>query len=169
MLNKRDYLLHNFYFQQRAILFLHFFNFIPFLLLIPFFPLRFFRFNFVVSERNVHVLFCRHIWAELSLLFWIFLSGTFFQVAGGVHVHPVHSPWVRAWYGKKWLRFSKRRWTVEKGSAKSLSEGNFDEPTAVCTSQRLEMHPLWTVKAVTCVTVLLPLPLSWHICISSFF
>ena len=28
-----------------------------------------FRFNFVVSERNVHILFCRHIWAELSSLF----------------------------------------------------------------------------------------------------
>ena len=25
----------------------------------------------------MHILFCRHIWAELSLLFWTFLSGTF--------------------------------------------------------------------------------------------
>ena len=41
------------------------------------FPLPF-RFNFVVSERNVHILFCRHIWAELSLLFRTILSGTFF-------------------------------------------------------------------------------------------
>ena len=51
-----------------------------------------FSFNFVVSERNVHILFCRHIWAELSLLYWKFLSGTFFQVGrgGGLHVHPVH-------------------------------------------------------------------------------
>ena len=45
----------------------------------------------MVSERNVHILFCRHIWAELSLLFWTFLSGTFFP-GGGVHVHPVHPP-----------------------------------------------------------------------------
>ena len=50
-----------------------------------------FRFNFVVSERNVHILFCRYFWAELYLLFWTFLSGTFFQV-GGVHVHPVQPP-----------------------------------------------------------------------------
>ena len=47
-----------------------------------FFPYLF-RFNFVVSERNVHILFCRHIWAELSLLFWTFLSGTFFPGGGG--------------------------------------------------------------------------------------
>ena len=47
-----------------------------------FFP-HLFRFNFVVSERNMPILFCRHIWAELSLLFWTFLSGTFSQVGGG--------------------------------------------------------------------------------------
>ena len=37
-------------------------------LISSFFPYRF-RINFVVSERNVHILFCRHIWVELSLLF----------------------------------------------------------------------------------------------------
>ena len=37
----------------------------------------------MVSEHNVHILFCRHIWAELSLLFWTFLSGTFFPGGGG--------------------------------------------------------------------------------------
>ena len=42
-----------------------------------------FRFNLVVSEWNVHILFCRHIWAELSLLFWTFLSGTFFPGGWG--------------------------------------------------------------------------------------
>ena len=42
-----------------------------------------FRFNFVVSELNVHILFRRHIWAELSLLLWTFLSGTFFPGGGG--------------------------------------------------------------------------------------
>ena len=42
-----------------------------------------FCFNFVASERNVHILFCRHIWAELSLLFWTFLSGTFSPGGGG--------------------------------------------------------------------------------------
>ena len=31
----------------------------------------------------MHILFCRHIWAELSLLFWTFLSGTFFPGGGG--------------------------------------------------------------------------------------
>ena len=53
-----------------------------------------FRFNFVVSERNVHILFCRHIWAELSLLVWTFMSGTFFPgcEGGGVHVHPLQTP-----------------------------------------------------------------------------
>ena len=30
----------------------------------------------------MHILFCRHIWAELSL-FWTFLSGTFFAGGGG--------------------------------------------------------------------------------------
>ena len=44
---------------------------------------KLFRFNFVVSERNVNILFCRHIWGELSLLFWTFLSGTFFPAGGG--------------------------------------------------------------------------------------
>ena len=43
----------------------------------------------------MHILFCRHIWAKLSRLFWTFLSGTFFP-GGGVHVHPVHPPCVRA-------------------------------------------------------------------------
>ena len=31
----------------------------------------------------MHILFCRHIWAELSLLIWTFLSGTFFPGGGG--------------------------------------------------------------------------------------
>ena len=44
-----------------------------------------------VSERNVHILFADIIWAELSLLFWTFLSRTFF-LGGGVHLHPVHPP-----------------------------------------------------------------------------
>ena len=43
------------------------------------------------------ILFCRYIWAELSLLFWTFLSETLFPGGGGgegrrVHVHPVHPP-----------------------------------------------------------------------------
>ena len=61
-----------------------------------FFPYHF-CFNFVVSERNLHIIFCRHIWAEISRLFWTFLSGTFFPgLGGGVHVHPVHPSCVRA-------------------------------------------------------------------------
>ena len=47
-----------------------------------FFPYHF-CFNFVVSERNLHILFCRHIWAELSRLFWTFLSRTFLPGWGG--------------------------------------------------------------------------------------
>ena len=31
----------------------------------------------------MHILLCRHIWAELSILFWTFLSGTFFPGGGG--------------------------------------------------------------------------------------
>ena len=31
----------------------------------------------------MHILFCRQIWAELSVLFWTFLSGTFFPRWGG--------------------------------------------------------------------------------------
>ena len=55
-----------------------------FYLYLLFFPTGYlFRFNFVVSERNVHIHFCRHIWVELSLLFWTFLSGTFFPGGGG--------------------------------------------------------------------------------------
>ena len=46
-----------------------------------FFPYLF-RFNFIVSERNVHILFCQHIWVELPLLFWTFLSGTLFPGRG---------------------------------------------------------------------------------------
>ena len=59
-----------------------FLNFIPFLLFISSFFPYLFRFNFVVSEQNVHIPFCRPIWAELSFLFWTFLSGTFFQAGG---------------------------------------------------------------------------------------
>ena len=43
----------------------------------------------------MHIPFCRHTWAELSLLSWKFLSGTFFPGGGGgggVHVHPVYCP-----------------------------------------------------------------------------
>ena len=93
-------------FRQTAFVFLSLFNFIPLLLLISSFFPYLFRFNFVIFEWNVHILdilFCRHIWSELSLLFWIFLSGTFFPGwgeggggGGGLHVHPVHPPCVRA-------------------------------------------------------------------------
>ena len=73
-------LLYNFYFRKTAILFLYFLPF-PFTLFFSFPYL--FRFNFVISERNVHIPFCRHTWAELSLLSWRFLSGTFFPGGGG--------------------------------------------------------------------------------------
>ena len=71
-----------------AILFLYFFNFNPFFLLFSYsvFPYLF-RFNFVVSERNVHILFCRHIWAELSLIFWAEL----FSQVGGARAPPLRT------------------------------------------------------------------------------
>ena len=70
-------LCYNFYFRQTAILFL-------FLLSLSFYSFLLFslpvRFNFVVSERNVHsclptyldgtcILVCQHIWAERAFLF----------------------------------------------------------------------------------------------------
>ena len=100
MVNKRekDLLIYNFHFRQTAIPFLSFFYFIPFLLLsFSFIPYRF-RLILLYLSRT-YILFCRHIWAELSFLFWKFLGGTFFSGGGGVHVHPVHPPppCVRAW------------------------------------------------------------------------
>ena len=42
----------------------------------------------------MHILFCQHIWAELSLLFWTFLSGTFFPGGGGGGARaPSAPPW----------------------------------------------------------------------------
>ena len=85
---------------------------------ILFFPYLF-RFNFVVSERNVHILFRRHIWTELSLLFWTFLGGTFFSRWwgwgwgwGGAHAPIALPPSVRAcepynwwWCGSPYWQF----------------------------------------------------------------
>ena len=91
MVNKRENnLLYNFYFRQTAILFLYFFNFIPYCF---FFSPYLLRFNFVVSERNVHSLLSTYLGGTF-LLFWMFLSGTVFQVGEGggggrwLHVHP---------------------------------------------------------------------------------
>ena len=88
MVNKRETIYFIiFIFDKRLSSFL-FLKFYPFSFTYIFFFPYLFRFNFVVSERNVHIIFCRHIWAELSLLFWTFLSGTFFPgvcvcVSGG--------------------------------------------------------------------------------------
>ena len=59
----------------------------------------------------MHILFCQHFWAELSHLFWTFLSGTFFQVGGGgMHVHPVDSPFsaLRKLFQLKFCKCHKR-------------------------------------------------------------
>ena len=96
MVNKYEKnLLYNFCFRQTAILFHYFFNFTPFLLLFSSFFPYLFRFNFVVSEQNVQILFWRHI-----------LGGTFSPLLDisernifprwGVHVYPVHPPCVHA-------------------------------------------------------------------------
>ena len=55
-----------------------------------FYPFPYTFFVLILSHLNgTCILFCRHIWAELSFLCWTFLSRTFFQVGGGgVHVHP---------------------------------------------------------------------------------
>ena len=98
MVNKREIIiLHNFYFRRTAIVFLYFFNFIPFLLLIFFFlPIFFVLILSYLS--GTCTLFWRHIWAEITLLFWTFLSGTFFQVGGGGGCTCTQcTPCVRAW------------------------------------------------------------------------
>ena len=83
MVNKRDKnLLYYFYFRQTAILFLYSFNFTPFLLHFSSFSL-FFVLILSYLSGTCTFFFCRHIWAELSLLFWTFLSGTFFPGGGG--------------------------------------------------------------------------------------
>ena len=82
MVNKREKnLLYNFYFRQTAILIL------SFMLSLSFYSFLLFSLTFFVSIllylRGTHILFCRHIWAELSFLFWTFLSGFFFSGGGG--------------------------------------------------------------------------------------
>ena len=82
MVNKREKnLLYNFFFRQTAIFILSFvlsLSFYSFLL----FSLTFFVLILLYLS-GTYILFCRHIWAELSFLFWKFLSGTFFS-GGGV-------------------------------------------------------------------------------------
>ena len=47
-------------------------------------------------ERNVHILSCQYIWAEISLLFWTFLSGTCFPCGGGgAPPPPAYAPGIR--------------------------------------------------------------------------
>ena len=53
-------------------------------------------FNLAVSERNMHILYCRHIWAELSPLLDISERNFFPGWGGGVHVYPVHPLCIRA-------------------------------------------------------------------------
>ena len=79
MVNKREknLLIYNFYFRQTAILFLSFALSLSFYSLL--FSLTFFALILLYLS-GMYILFCRHIWAELSFLFWTFLSGTFFQV-----------------------------------------------------------------------------------------
>ena len=85
--------------DKTAILFLCFFNFNPLPFTVLFFFPYLFRFNSDVSERNVHILFCRHIWAELSPPLLDISEPNFVPRCvcvcgggGGVHVHPVHPP-----------------------------------------------------------------------------
>ena len=83
MLNKCEKnLLYNFYFRQTDILFLSFF--LSFILSLSFYSFLLFSPTFFVLilsylSGTCTFFFCRHMWAELSLLFWTFLSGTFSQ------------------------------------------------------------------------------------------
>ena len=83
IVNKCEDNINNFYFQQTVLLFLSFFYFIPkFLLLFSsFFSLTFFILILLYLSRTC-IIFCQHIWGELSFLFWTFLSGTFFRCGG---------------------------------------------------------------------------------------
>ena len=72
------------------------------LIFIPF-PLLFYSFfpTFFVLILSYLSGTCTFLFADISgrnfPFFWTFLSGTFFPGGGGVHVHPVHPPCVRAW------------------------------------------------------------------------
>ena len=113
-----------------------------------FFPYLF-RFNFVVSERNVHILLCRHIWAELSLLFWTFLSGKFFPDTWGggggrgrVHVHPVHPLRTRLCF---LFRFHEKN--VETSiRASARKRKSFDSFACACFTSCSCIKVVFTVK-----------------------
>ena len=63
-----------------------------------FFPFYLFRFNFVVSQRNMTFLFAVISGRNFLFSFGPFWAELFSKVGGGgVHVHPVHPPCVRAW------------------------------------------------------------------------
>ena len=83
--NKRKKnLLYNFYFRQTAILILYFFNFNPLLLLFSsFFPTFFVLILSYLSGTCTFVFADISGRAELSLLFWTLLSGTYFPGVGG--------------------------------------------------------------------------------------
>ena len=82
MVNKRENnLLYNSYFRETAILIL------SFILSLSFYYFLLFSLTFFVLISSYlsgkYILFCRHNWAELSFLFWTFLSGTIFSSGGG--------------------------------------------------------------------------------------
>ena len=85
MVNKRKKnLLYNFYFRQTAILILYFFNFNPLLLLFSSFFPTFFVLILSYLSRTCTFFFADISGrAELSLLFWTFLSETYFPGGGG--------------------------------------------------------------------------------------
>ena len=76
--------------------------FISFILFLSIYSFLSFFLSFVIlnlsymSRTHCAFFFCLHVWVELSFLFWTFMSRTFLQVGGGVHMHPVYPPCVCA-------------------------------------------------------------------------
>ena len=132
-------LLYNFYFRQTAILFLYFFNFLSlffptlFVLVLSYLSGTCTFFFADISGRDFFSSF-GHFWAEL-----------FFQVGGGVHVHPVHPPPAYAPVlnisGKPYRNVSVYHWFTEHCSF----DGELNILENVESSVNTELTHLWAL------------------------
>ena len=94
MVNKREKIYYIISISDKRL----FYFFISLILPLSFYSFLLFSLFFVLIlsylSRTCTFFFCRYIWAELSLLFWTFLSGTFFPGRGGARA-PSASPPLR--------------------------------------------------------------------------